>query len=109
MQIIGKDWFKKIQVKPSKNSVMIRNVKKNLSLKYKIKFKNSHPFYSSIQWRLLRRQILSTSNKCQQCNSNYNLQVDHIKPRSKYPDLALDIKNLQVLCEQCNLKKSDIE
>jgi len=28
--------------------------------------------------------------------------VDHIKPRSKYPLLELDISNMQVLCEQCN-------
>ncbi len=33
------------------------------------------------------------------------LHVDHIKPRSKYPDLALDINNLQILCESCNLGK----
>jgi len=33
------------------------------------------------------------------------LHVDHIKPRSKYPDLALELKNLQVLCEDCNIGK----
>lgn len=33
------------------------------------------------------------------------LHVDHIKPRSKYPELELEISNLQVLCEDCNLGK----
>ena len=36
------------------------------------------------------------------------LHVDHIKPRSKYPELALDPNNLQVLCKDCNLGKSNL-
>ena len=35
------------------------------------------------------------------------MHVDHIKPRSKYPRLELDFDNLQVLCEDCNLGKSN--
>jgi hypothetical protein len=35
------------------------------------------------------------------------IHVDHIKPRSSYPELELDIKNLQVLCRDCNLGKSN--
>lgn len=30
------------------------------------------------------------------------MHVDHIKPRRKFPQLALDPDNLQVLCEECN-------
>ncbi|MFC6439812.1 HNH endonuclease [Bowmanella sp. JS7-9] len=33
------------------------------------------------------------------------LHVDHVKPRAKFPELALDINNLQILCETCNLGK----
>ena len=33
------------------------------------------------------------------------VHVDHIKPRSKYPKLALVKSNLQVMCEDCNLGK----
>lgn len=33
------------------------------------------------------------------------IQVDHIKPRSKYPELSLDIDNLQILCKACNKEK----
>ncbi|MFC6439752.1 HNH endonuclease [Bowmanella sp. JS7-9] len=33
------------------------------------------------------------------------LQVDHVKPRAKFPELALDINNLQILCEICNIGK----
>ena len=35
------------------------------------------------------------------------LQVDHIKPRSKYPSLADMPTNLQVLCWDCNIGKSN--
>jgi hypothetical protein len=31
--------------------------------------------------------------------------IDHIKPRSKYPELELDEDNLQVLCKDCNYGK----
>lgn len=71
------------------------------------KFINSDPFYSSIQWRMVRAQILCSQKNCVKCGSISNLQVDHIKPRSIYPELALDIKNLQVLCEFCNMQKSN--
>jgi hypothetical protein len=36
------------------------------------------------------------------------LHVDHIKPVSKYPELKLEFDNLQILCENCNLGKSNI-
>ena len=35
------------------------------------------------------------------------MNVDHIKPRKKYPELALDKSNLQVLCEECNHGKGN--
>ncbi|MCE9679343.1 HNH endonuclease [Shewanella sp. AS1] len=36
------------------------------------------------------------------------LHVDHIKPRSLYPELERDINNLQILCRDCNLGKSNL-
>lgn len=33
------------------------------------------------------------------------MHVDHIKPRSKYPELELEFTNLQILCADCNLGK----
>jgi 5-methylcytosine-specific restriction endonuclease McrA len=35
------------------------------------------------------------------------IHIDHILPRSKYPELSLVFDNLQVLCESCNLGKSN--
>ena len=35
------------------------------------------------------------------------LNVDHIKPRFLFPDLALRLDNLQVLCGDCNEGKGN--
>ena len=74
-----------------------------------------HPFYSSPDWRRLRIMKLHNHNKdfgpkCSICrNASLSLHVDHIKPRSKYPELELDYNNLQVLCAECNIGKSNLE
>lgn len=35
------------------------------------------------------------------------MNVDHIKPRRLFPWLALELKNLQVLCHDCNHGKGN--
>jgi 5-methylcytosine-specific restriction endonuclease McrA len=68
-------------------------------------------FYSTKEWRELRWQVLSTSTgQCSVCGRSHKvhkviLHVDHILPRSKYPELELSLNNMQVLCEDCNLGK----
>lgn len=69
-------------------------------------------FYRSREWLALRVEVLANSDKrCAICGASKDngatLHVDHIKPRAHYPHLALDKSNLQVLCEPCNLGKSD--
>lgn len=69
----------------------------------------SHPFYSSEAWLRLRYRVLvKNGRKCQACGVDgleTRFHVDHIKPRSRFPALALEEANLQVLCEACNLGK----
>jgi hypothetical protein len=67
-------------------------------------------FYASDAWISLRyRALLAADGTCQCCgmrpSTKNPLHVDHIKPRSRYPALELEISNLQVLCRQCNLGK----
>jgi len=69
-------------------------------------------FYDSREWRTLRYAALKQyGHKCLCCGKTPNdgavLHVDHIKPRSKFPSLELDINNLQILCKDCNLGKSN--
>lgn len=74
---------------------------------------SSDVFYSTREWRELRVKVLNEQGfKCIWCNRTPKdhgivLHVDHIKPKSKYPELALDKSNLQVLCEDCNKGKSN--
>jgi 5-methylcytosine-specific restriction endonuclease McrA len=70
-------------------------------------------FYSSQAWRQARYQALRNCNgRCMLCGDppgRFSLHVDHIKPRSKFPALALEPSNLQVLCRDCNLGKSNTD
>ena len=64
-------------------------------------------FYTSRAWLSIRYDVLINSRQeCVLCGSKQKpFHVDHIKPRSKHPELELDIKNLQVLCSSCNIGK----
>lgn len=73
----------------------------------RVNWDNVDPFYKSEEWRILSYRMRVFNRECVLCKSTYRLQVDHIKPRSKYPELALDPKNLQVLCRKCNLAKGN--
>ncbi len=67
-------------------------------------------FYESPDWKSTREVALARYGPvCQCCGASRAdgsaIHVDNIKPMSKFPHLALDLSNLQVLCEECNLGK----
>lgn len=69
-------------------------------------------FYESRAWLDLRYRVLQKSGgSCKLCGCRATpenpIHVDHIKPRSLHPELALIESNLQVLCKSCNLGKSN--
>ncbi len=69
-------------------------------------------FYDSDAWRAVRYQALKANDgRCELCGASKHdgiaLHVDHIKPRSIYPHLELVATNLQILCEPCNMGKSN--
>jgi len=66
-------------------------------------------FYKTGTWMELRYQVLEKyGRQCMACGSTKgSMHVDHIKPKSKYPHLAMSFNNLQVLCKDCNLGKSN--
>ena len=72
---------------------------------------NKTDFYKSREWQELRWKALKLSNgSCVYCGRSRTahgviLHVDHIKPRFKFPHLALELSNLQITCEDCNLGK----
>jgi 5-methylcytosine-specific restriction endonuclease McrA len=68
-------------------------------------------FYKTREWRDVRyKALVKFGKKCQACGETSGfIHVDHILPRSKHPKLELDIENLQVLCEACNIGKSNTD
>ncbi len=69
-------------------------------------------FLASYEWRRVRMlAIQKYGRRCQCCGASpadgVRLNVDHIKPRAIYPELALSLDNLQVLCSECNHGKGN--
>lgn len=72
----------------------------------------SDAFLSTFEWRKVRMEALKKYGpKCQCCGATPAngavMNVDHIRPRKKWPSLALDVNNLQILCHDCNHGKGN--
>lgn len=65
----------------------------------------------NINWRLRALVLMRDGARCQLCGATpqngARLHVDHVKPWSKGGETI--IENLQILCETCNIGKSDVE
>jgi hypothetical protein len=78
-----------------------------------VEWPTADAFYRSYGWRRLRTDMLEGNRRhygvltCECCLATTTLQwhVDHVRPRSTHPELALEPANLQVLCADCNLGK----
>ena len=73
-------------------------------------FVQTDEFLSSWEWTTLRMKVLlKHGRRCMCCGADPSdgakICVDHIKPRSTHPELALIEENLQVLCYECNKGK----
>lgn len=69
-------------------------------------------FLETFQWRQLRMKALKLYGpRCMCCGATPQtgavMNVDHIKPRKLFPELALDLTNLQILCHECNHGKGN--
>ena len=67
-------------------------------------------FHHSPRWRGLRLEAKRRDGwRCVRCRSKVGLEVDHIQPVERRPDLALVLDNLQTLCKACHLDKTTRE
>jgi len=104
---------KKLQRIRKRNKRKLRAEKKVETLSSKIRaLKQNKPvngFYETRQWQGLRYQVIRKYGRtCMACGTTTGeMHVDHIKPRSLYPNLELAFDNLQILCRACNLGKSN--
>ncbi|WP_418287783.1 HNH endonuclease [Limihaloglobus sulfuriphilus] len=79
-----------------------RNIISNDEYKGSLKTKRVRkPIPEKVKHEVWRRD----QGKCVCCGSNENLEFDHIIPHSKGG--ADTARNLQLLCQSCNRKKSD--
>ena len=65
--------------------------------------------YASYLWR---QEVLRLCGKvCCLCKSTENIETDHIKPWSVYPDLRFEISNGRVVCRSCHygLRKTQVK
>lgn len=97
--IFGGAWERQVDVKITE-----------LAKARKKKIEEQLRFYNSPEWGIIREQIIREQGRfCQECGreikDDFDLTVDHIKPRSKFPEFALDASNLRVLCRSCNSTK----
>lgn len=111
-----------IEIK-NKNIVYYRNILANFIIykklnNYSDKIYSSRAekkkFYESKDWRKIRYEVLrENGGKCCLCGRSAKdgviLHVDHIIPISKCWSKRLDKSNLQVLCEDCNVGKSNTD
>jgi 5-methylcytosine-specific restriction endonuclease McrA len=72
----------------------------------------SDDFLKTFEWNAVRMMALKRHGyRCMCCGASPAtgavINVDHIKPRKFYPELALDVENLQVLCNPCNMGKGN--
>jgi 5-methylcytosine-specific restriction enzyme A len=89
-----------------------------MSKEYRTK-EQKQKFYCSGKWKRVRaKAMIKCNNECQRCKRNgfttvdtnehngkrkkIQLVVHHIKELEQFPDLALDIDNLEVLCVKCH-------
>lgn len=74
--------------------------------------KSTDGFLESKEWKELRLVAIEKYGLVCMCcgrdnSRKFPINVDHVKPRKFFPELALDINNLQVLCGPCNKNKGN--
>lgn len=64
-------------------------------------------FYNSKEWKTVRTEAFIRDNyTCVDCGQvGHQLEANHIKPRSRFPELALVLDNIETLCKKCHDSK----
>jgi hypothetical protein len=104
--IIGRNKFEKL-----KSCSVVRKMPAKKPKRSNV-YVSSNAFLTSYEWRKLRMEaLIKYGRRCMCCGATPStgavMNVDHIKPRKRYPELALEINNLQILCHDCNHGKGN--
>ena len=102
---MNKWWYKTICKKC--DLIKIKQWQWNLKISEKRKKENKETWWEK---ELFRKFLENIDFKCKLCNTLIKnpqaRNIDHIKPKWKYPELRLDINNLQLLCFKCHYEKT---
>lgn len=76
----------------------------------KVSKKKADPFYKLAAWLKTRTFVLQRDHYlCQPCFRDQTITaatiVHHIKPREDFPELALELNNLESICASCHNKE----
>jgi 5-methylcytosine-specific restriction endonuclease McrA len=107
-----KKLIRQLQTKLQKLSFLAKTAEMSSNQVAVIIYKNSDSFTRSPEWHELRKLAIEKhGTKCRRCgclpSKSRPLNIDHILPRKYFPELALDINNLQPLCAPCNKRKGN--
>jgi 5-methylcytosine-specific restriction enzyme A len=87
----------------------IKGIKRQRSKEKAERTHEMHKVLKSAKWKHFRLSIIKRDGEvCQRCLIKYNivtkdwLEVHHIKPRIKYPELTFERINVVTLCKSCN-------
>lgn len=101
--------FKKGEQGVWKNKKFSKIHKLNLRIPHPSSLAENHHSWkggSDKYWK--NKALKRDDNICQKCGLKDNeiMIVDHIKPKSIYPELKKELSNLQTLCPNCHARKT---
>ena len=116
----GTSWNKDIKLSES-HKLAMRGKRKPFSLESRQNMKGRTPWnkiyfgerdadpmralYISLEYKRFRFEMFKRDGfKCVQCNSKETIQLDHIKSKSRFPELVMAEWNVRTLCFECHKK-----
>lgn len=89
-----------------------RKARRDAAIKVVVTRSTKDAFYESWEWKHKRLEAIKLhGRKCLCCGAGpehgVRIVVDHIKPLGEFWELRLDLNNLQVLCNDCNMGKGN--
>lgn len=108
----SKEHIRQLQAKARKVALSIKSESLSTNQVAKNIRTASDGFNFAPEWKDLSEKVLARYGwTCMKCGSlprcRKYVNVDHIKPRKFFPELALEFENLQVLCSRCNKQKAN--
>ena len=99
--------YKSIELKEKQQPAKKYTKKKQPS---KTSLKAVENIYQSTRWADIKRTVYYLYEfRCMKCGTKEKeMHVDHICPVSKYPAMKWSINNMQLLCRDCNMEKSNL-